>query len=166
MKLSTLTIIIAIILSAALFFVGQYYWSNLFTVLLPVVGDVKYFDTGLNDQFISTMRFSLTLALIPIAAILIWRYAPVLKPQRKVLTVCIIILAMTISVLIRREMIKFQAKHIQKTTILDYSDLANPQPKTVETGIPVSTLHFELYALTGFAAGSVISLFSLRQKTK
>jgi hypothetical protein len=73
---------------------------------------------------------------------------------------------MTASVLVRREMIKSQAKNLPPTTVLDYTDPVNPQPKTIESGIPVSTLKFELFALAGLVTGSVISFFSLRQKTK
>ena len=165
MKPSTKTVIIAIILSIALFVVGQYTWGKLFFLLLPIVGDVKYFETSLNGHFINSMMFSLTLALIPIATIIIWRFAPVIKAQRKILTVCIIVLVVTISVLVRREMIKSRARHLQPTTVLDYTDPANPQPKTIERGIPVSTLNFELFALAGLVIGSVVSFFSFRQKT-
>ncbi len=166
MKPSTRTIIIAIILSIALFFIGQYSWGDIFITILPIVGNVKYLETSLNGQFINSMFFSLILALTPIVTILIWKFAPIFNTQRKILTVCIIVLTMTASVLVRREMIKSQAKHLQPTTVLDYTDPANPQPKTIESGIPVSTLKFELFALAGLITGSVISFFSLRQKTK
>lgn len=164
MKPSTQTIIITIILSVVLFFIGQYLWSDFFISILPIVDNVDYFDSSLNIHFINTIVFSLTLALIPITTVLIWKYAPVLKTQRKFLTVCIIILAMTFSVFVRREMIKYQANHLQPTTVLDYTDPANPQPKTIKSGIPVSTLKFELFTLVGLVTGSIISFFSLRQK--
>lgn len=166
MKLSTQTIIIAIILSIVLFFVGLYTWGNIFNALLPIVGDVKYIDTSLNGQFINSLLFSLTLALIPITTILVWKLAPVFKTQRKILTVFIIIIAVTASLLVRREMIKYQARHLQPTTSLDYTDQSNPQPKTFETGIPVSALNFELFAFAGLVIGGAISFLSLKQRTK
>ena len=166
MKLSTKRIIYTIILSIVLFFVGQYSWGNIFVALLPIVGDVKYFETSLSGQFTNSLLFSLTLALIPIVTILIWKFAPIFKTQRKILSVCIIVIAVTVALLARREMIKYQARHLQPTTILDYSDPSNPQPKTIETGIPVSTLKFEIFALVGLVTGGVISFFTLRQRTK
>lgn len=166
MKLSTPTIIIAIILSIALFFAGQYLWGNIFTALLPIVGDVKYFETSLAGQFINSLFFSLTIALIPIATILIWKFAPILKTQRKVLTVFIIVIAVTVSIIVRREMIRYQASQSQSTTFLYHTESSNPQPKTIESGIPVSKIYFEVFAFAGLVIGSVISFLSLRQRTK
>ena len=166
MKLSKQAVIIAIILSVALFFIGLYTWGNFFDLILPIVGNVKYLSTSMTGQFRYSMLFGLTLALIPIATILIWRFAPVFKKQRRVLTVCIIILALTVAVFARREIIKSKATNLQPTTILDYSDPSNPQPKTIESGIPIETLNFELFALAGLIVGSLIAFFSLRQNKK
>lgn len=166
MKLSTPTIIIAIILSIALFCTGQYLWGNIFIALLPIVGGVKYFEASLAGQFINSLFFSLTIALIPIATILIWKCAPIVKTQRKVLTVFIIVIAVTVSIIVRREMIRYQARQLQSWTVLDYTDPSNPQPKAIECGIPVSKIYFEVYAFAGLVIGSVISFLSLRQRTK
>jgi len=133
---------------------------------LPKVGDVKYQADTLTAPFRQSLGFALTLALIPISAILIWRFAPIFATQKKILTVVIIVIAMTLSVVARREMIKYQARHLQPTTVLDYSDPTNPQPKTIESLISVSTLNFELFALAGLVTGCIISFLSLRQKTK
>jgi hypothetical protein len=166
MKPSIKTTIITIILSVTLFIVGFYTWNSFFMLTLPIVGDVKYFETNLGSGFRNSLLFSLTLALIPIATVLIWKIAPVLVTQKKFLTIGIILLVMTLFVVTRREMIKYQARHLQPMNVLDYSDPANPQPKTIESGIPVSTLNFEMFALAGLVTGSIISYFSLRQKTK
>ena len=133
---------------------------------LPIVGDVKYQADTMTAPFRQSLLFALTLALIPISSILIWRFAPVLAAQKKILTIGIILIAIILSVATRREMIKYQARHLQPTTILDYSDATNPQPKTIESLIPISTLNFELFALAGLLTGSIISFFTLRQNTK
>jgi hypothetical protein len=158
-------IISAIILSALLFFIGIYTWGNLLELVLPVVGNVKYHETSLTGHYRDSMTLGLILALIPITTILIWKFAPVFTTSKRFFTVCIILLAMITSVLIRREMIKSQARNLQATAVLDYSDPANPQPKAIETGIPLSTLNFELFALYGLIGGSTISFFSLRQRS-
>lgn len=165
MKPSIKTILIAIILSVILFIIGVESWGSIFTLLLPIVGDVKYASTDLGSMIQGSLLFSLALALIPIVTVLIWKFASVETRQKKALTVLIILVTITSFVVIRREMIKYQARHIQPTTVLDYSDPANPQPKAIEVHIPVSTLNFELYALAGLVAGSLISFFTLRERT-
>ena len=166
MKLSAKTIIITIILSVILLIVGFYSWNYFFMATLPIVGDVKYQADNMTAPFRQSLLFALTLALIPISSILIWRFAPVLAAQKKILTIGIILIAIILSVATRREMIKYQARHLQPTTILDYSDPTTPQPKTIESLIPISTVNFELFALAGLITGSIISFFLLRQKTK
>jgi hypothetical protein len=163
MKPSKQAVIIAIILSAGLFFIGLYTWGKFFDLILPIVGNVKYLSTSMTWQFKYSKLFGLTLALIPIATILIWRFAPIFNKQRRILTVCIIILALTVAVFSWREIIKAKATNLQPTTILDYSDPSNPQPKTFESGIPIESLNFELFALGGLIVGSLIAFFSLRQ---
>lgn len=164
MKYSKQLIIITIILSSViLFFVGLYTWSTFFELILPIVGNVKYWSTSLTGQFRDSMLFGLSLALIPIATILVWRVGPVFTKQRKALAVFIIILSMVVAVFGRREMIKLHAKNLQATTILNYSNPSNPDPKTIETGIPIETLNFELFIFGGLIVGSLIAFFSLRQ---
>ena len=97
---------------------------------------------------------------------LIWKFAPIFTTQKRILVIGIILIAMTLFVATRREMIKDQAKHLQSTAILDYSDPTNLRSKTIEYGISVSTINFELFALGGLVTGSIISFFTLRQKTK
>ncbi len=133
---------------------------------LPIVGDVKYQANTLTAPFRQSLVFALTLALIPISAILIWRYAPIFSTPNKILTVVIVVITMTLSVVSRQEMIKYQARHLQPTIVLDYSDPTNPQPKTIEALIPVSTFNFELFALAGLVTGCIISFFLFRRKTK
>lgn len=166
MKLSIRTIIIAIIVSFALFIFGHYIWGDLFIALLPVVGNVNYIDNSLTGQFIDTIWFSLTLALIPMATILVWRFAPVFKRARKFLTVFFIIITMTVSLLIRREMIRNEAKQLPPTAVLDYINPDKQQSTEIIRGIPVSTFHFERYALAGLITGSVIAFAVLRQKRR
>lgn len=163
MKPSKQAVIITFILSVGLFFIGLYTWGRFFDLILPIVGNVKYLSTSMTGQFRYSMLFGLTLALIPVATILIWRFAPVFSKQGRILTVCIIILAMTLTVFSRREIIKAKATNLQTTTILDYSDPSNPQQKTIESGIPIESLNFELFALAGLIVGSLIAFFSLRQ---
>lgn len=166
MKLSAKTINLTIILSLILLIVGLYSWNYLFIATLPIVGDVKYQADTMTASFSQSLVFALTLALIPISAILIWRFAPVFSTQKKILTIGIILIAIILSIATRREMIKHHARHLQATTILDYSDPINPQSNTIESLIPISILNFGSFALAGLISGSIISFFLLQQKTK
>ena len=164
MGTSKQTTIIAIILSVMLLIIGFQIWGSLFILILPIVGDVKYFATALGSEFRYSLLFGLTLALIPIATILIWKFAPIFTTGRKLLTIGVIVLTITSAIFIRREMIKSQARNLPLTTFLDYSDPNNPRQKTIESGIPISTLRFEEFALGGLVAGSFIAFFLLKEK--
>lgn len=163
MKPSKQTVVIAIIVAVVLFFVGLSTWGKLLALLLPIVGNTKYLSTSMAGQFRNSILFGFTLALIPIATIFIWRFAPVFKPQRRVLTGCIIIVVMTISVLVRREMVKLKATNLPPTTTIDYSDLSNSQSRAIESGIPIETVKFELFACAGLVIGGIIAFFTLRE---
>jgi hypothetical protein len=164
MNTPKLTFVIAIILTVILFVTGVYIWNSFFFLFLPVIHGVNYIGTDLTTLFQNSLVFSLTLALIPVASVLTWRFAPVLSRQRKILTVCIIVIAMMVSVLIRREVIKSQIRNMRPSAIIDYSDPANPVQKNFMAGFPVSDLKFEYFLLAGLVAGSAISLFVLKEK--
>jgi hypothetical protein len=160
MKLSKQTIVIAIILSIVLFAAGICIWDKLYMLILPKIGNVKYFETSMTGQYIIFFLPCLALALIPIAAILVWRYAPVFSMQRKLLSVGIITGVMIISVLARREMISYKARQLELSALVDLPNPSGP----VQIGIATSELRFEQYILGGLIAGSIISFFVLREK--
>lgn len=164
MKLSKQSIVIAILLSAALFFTGRYVWSNYYDLLLPVVGNVKYVSTSITGEYRNLNLFGLTLALIPVAAMLIWRFAPVISIHRRMLTVCIIMLSITVSVFARREIIRTKATNIQSATKPGNTGTSDPQLSNSQAGIPFESLKFEQFAFAGLIAGSLIAFYSLRQK--
>lgn len=164
MKLSKQSIVIAILLSTALFFTGRYVWNNYYDLLLPVVGNVKYVSATITGEYRNLNLFGLTLALIPVAAMLIWRFAPVTSMQRRMLTVCIIVLSIAVSVFARREIIRTKATNIQSATKPDNTDLSDSQLSNSQSGIPIESLKFEQFAFAGLIAGSLIAFYSLRQK--
>lgn len=164
MKLSKQAILTAILLAVVLFVIGYFTWYKFFELVLPDIGNVNYITTSFTEAFRNSLLFGLTLALIPIATILIWKFAPVITPDKRIFTVCIIIFAMIVSVYGRRKMIVTEAKNLQTMTVLDYTNPSFPESRTIESRIPVSMLYFELFALGGLIAGSVFAFFAMRQK--
>src|SRR5262245_26499516 len=122
------TLISTIIISIVLFIIGFYTWGRFLEFILPAVGNVTYYATSFGTDFRNSLLFSLTLALIPLATILIWKLAPVINKQRKVLTVCVILLSMIALVWTRREIIKAQARNLRHITELVSSDPNIPTP--------------------------------------
>jgi hypothetical protein len=163
MRLSRQTIILTVFLAVVLFFIGMYTWNLWLVLILPKFADVIYLSSGFGNPFINSLLFSITLALIPVTTVLIFRYSPIYVTWRKILAVCVIIILMTASVLTRREMIISRAKSLQPTRVLDYSDPPKPHRKTIEYGIPLSTLKFELFAFAGLVVGGCVSFLFLSQ---
>lgn len=167
MRFSFKTIIVTVLISVTLLFVGFFSWDKIFDLLLPNVEEVKYLSTSFTESFRQILVFSLTLALIPISSILIWRFAPIISIKKKILTIVIIFVSIVFFIAIRREMIKYYARHLEPTSVIDHFDTSdNPQFKKTENRIPVSTLIFEWYAFAGLITGSFISIVSLRAKAK
>jgi hypothetical protein len=163
MRLSKPTIFIAIILSISLFIVGYLTTDSVYELLLPVVGEVSYYETSIVRPFWSSVSFAVILALIPIFLIAIWKVAPVITPAKRALTVAIVVACLALSVFARREMIKSRATTLQRFAGGEYTDQGKLQPAIYLMGIPADTLRFELFAFAGLLAGSIIAIFSLRE---
>lgn len=145
------TLIATGITAILLFIIGFLTRDYLFSLCIPDMEYITFSVTSINSQFNMLLLFSFTLAFIPIAAVLLWKFAPVVSSMRKTLSVIIIILGMITSVFIRRELIKFA----------DYSIDSN-----IKSLIPIQQLQFEFYALVGLIAGCVAAYVLLREKKR
>jgi hypothetical protein len=157
---------VVIVTALGLLITSQIIWPRFFEITMPAPGKAAYTVRKLTDMTNGPRLFAVALALIPIAAVIVWRYAPVITASRKLWTVILIVLAMTAAVLARREMIHLKAKNAQPVTITDYSSPGNPQPKQVIPDIPISSFKFELFAIGGLVAGSVLAFFAFRTVRK
>lgn len=166
MKVTKVTIVVAFIIGIILFVAGMSTWSSFLNAVLPAGNGITYIDTSLNTSFLNSLVFCVALLLIPFAAVLVWKFAPIFSDQRKFFTVCIIVLSMVVSVFIRREVIKPQIRKMESSTMSDYSDPANPVQENFMGGFPVNDLKFEYFLLVGLVAGSAISLFVLKEKER
>jgi len=145
-----------IILAIALFIIGFYTYGDFLMWTLPKNNGLKFSVNTFSGQFKQIIGFSLTLALIPISAGLLWRYAPILKGQRRIFSVLIIIISISLFAYIRHLSIAIEAS---KSLQLGSSSI---------DGIPFQTIPLERFNITtymffGLIAGSIISYFLLRE---
>jgi hypothetical protein len=157
MKSAKITIIITIILSIILFFIGLYTYDSFITLTLPSIENVQYIATDIADAFKQPLYFGLTLALFPIVITFLWRVTPILTINKKLLTICILLVFMILFIIVRREMIKSQTSHLLPVTL---------NVEKLKVAYPLSSINFELFAISGLITGSFVSFFSLRQKSK
>jgi uncharacterized protein (DUF2225 family) len=154
------SIVIGMILSVIFFFAGIFSYEFFFERTLPIIGNVKYLDNSMTGQFKKLLAYSLTLGLIPLSTVLIWKFAPVYLIKRKILTVIIISSCIFLAGLFRYEKIKSRAKEMDE---LQRGINARPENK-IEFHIPIDEVNIESYMFSGLLLGSLISYFSLKQK--
>jgi len=146
-----------IIIAIALFIIGFLTYGDFLTWTLPKMNGLKFTVNTFSGQFKAIIEFSLTLALIPISAGLLWRYAPILKVQRRVLTVLIIIISICLFAYIRYQSIANEATNYlrhgpQQIDVIEY-----------QMSIPLERFNIATYMFFGLIAGSAISYFLLRE---
>jgi hypothetical protein len=147
--ISNQTRIIGGIVSIVLFIVGLMCWGRIFAWLLPKAGDVVWQMEHLSDGFRSSLIFGLTLALIPVGAILLWKFAPINRPGKRAISICILLAGIVLSIYVRRELIEFVS--------------VSPIPD-IKMHVPVSQAKFDIYALAGLISGCAVAWLLLKEK--
>lgn len=153
MKSTKSTILITIIISIVLFFAGLFSYGSFISFTLPKTTNIIFVTTDFKDSFKQPLYFGLTLALIPLAALFLWRMGSISAINKKILSIGILLVCMILFMVARREMIIFQANH-----------LTTSSAERFKIPMPFASIKFELFALAGLLAGGIISFFALRQK--
>lgn len=156
MKQSKTAIILAIAISVILFLTGFLTSGIIYVYLLPKVDNVFYQDAELNGHFISTLIFSVTLALIPILLLLTWRLSPITEKRKKAASVVTVVLCMATSLVVRQQIIK---SYLSKLAIT--MNLSNEKSHII---YPIDKVNFELYLVLGLCVGCVVSYFLYKQE--
>jgi hypothetical protein len=81
----------AIIISIALFILGQLFFVRLFEFLEPKITGILFEITERDRALKTSLLFSLTLALIPIVLVLIWRLASITSVNKKLASMATIL---------------------------------------------------------------------------
>jgi hypothetical protein len=159
MKTSALTIAITTITAFLLFFFGVYSYGWFFQWILPRIDGVSFIETHLGGQFTGMLGYALTLALIPIGATLLWRFAPIRPTKRRLLTILIVLTSVVFAGFLRREWLIFESSFYLKGLPKSLGD-------TVLVQVPIENFNVTTFMFAGLLLGIAISYFTLRRKTR
>jgi hypothetical protein len=149
-------IILAILFSLLLIVLGQYFFGDFYELLLPNVDGATYQTTDFSSEFYNSIIFSLALGLIPISLLLLWKLSKVNAINKKMLSVFIIIICMTLAVLIRQQTIKSHLQELTKSSTVTSNNFS--------VSYPIDKVNFEYYLLIGLFIGWLMSYLIFRQE--
>jgi hypothetical protein len=141
-----------VLLSIVFFIIGWITSSDFFWLTAPQVKGITYVDSSMTQVFFNLFVYSLTISLIPICCVVIWRKAPIVSIKRRILSVILILAFTTAGVFVGYDITFFRAKKL-KASIL--------KGITNDATMPVAT---ENSMFLGLIVGSVTSYFLLRKK--
>ena len=93
------------------------------------------------------------LGVIPISAMLTWKAAGISELNKKVWTVVIIIICVTLAIILRYQIIKSYLTGLKKDAV-----------QNIEIIYPVNQLNYEYYMIAGICIGGLFSYFLFRGK--
>lgn len=161
MRLSKITIIVTIILFVVLFLVGMRSYSSFFNLTLPKIDGVVYQADSAAGSFTMPLIYSLTIATIPVATILLWKRANIHSATKRVLVPLILLVCIAITSLLRQYKLTTEIKKTAEIT-RSINEQTNENTKTT---ISVDKLDMEKYMLIGLIAGIIVVYFTMRPKT-
>jgi hypothetical protein len=161
MRLSKTTIIVTTILFIVLFLVGMRSYSSFFNLTLPKIDGVVYQANSVAGSFAMPLIYSLTLAAIPVATILLWKKANIHSATKRVLVPLVLFICIAIATLLRQYMLRTEIKKVADVT-QSINDHTN---ENIKTAISLDKLDIEKYMLVGLIAGIVVVYFTMRPKT-
>lgn len=131
-------------------------FNDLFDFILPKVDRGFYQTTSLSGPFKTMLLFSLVFGLMPIIIFLTWRYSPIFSGKKKLVSVFMVVVCMTLAIIARQQTLKLyfaeQTKNVTSTAdipIVNY---------------PIDQVNFEYYLLGGLCVGCIASYVVLREK--
>lgn len=158
MTLSKTTIILTTILFIAFFLLGMLSYSSFFFLTLPRIEGVVYHANSVTGGFTMPLIYSLTLAAIPIATILLWKRAKIHSATKRILVPMVFFICIVIAIWLRQYNLTTEIKKSAEIT-----QSLNEQTKdNIKTTISLDNLDIEKYMLLGLFAGIVVVYFSMR----
>jgi len=146
-----------ILLSIALFVLGQYMYGPVFEFFEANVDRVKFLITDQGGLFRSSLLFSLVLALIPVFIVLVWKTGHIVSVKGKVI-VCLVVLAfISLGILIRHIAVNAYFKSITPKLLL----LPNSQ-----ITYPINPVNFVYYMFIFLCMGCILSWFLFRRENQ
>ena len=155
MKPSAKTFIQIVIVSIALFILGQLVFIRLFEFFEPNVDGILFQVTEINRRIKTSILFSLTLVFIPLLTIVTWRFAPIISMTKKIASALSIIIFIIIAIFLRHQEVKTFFIRVIKPIVL-----ANNKTNVT---YPIDPVNFVYYMFAGLCVGCLVSYFLFRQ---
>lgn len=156
MKNPAIKIILLIISSLILLYLGMMFYGNVLELMLPIVGDTKYQVNTVQGLFYQVLIFSFVLALIPWLLFITWKVANIKVLKQKLISVAIVTACVLLAIIVRRQLIKSELK--------DLNSISNIWGEKYGVSFPIANLHFEYYMLGGIVAGCLVIYFIFKNK--
>jgi hypothetical protein len=151
MKHSVRRFIQLILVSIALFILGQLVFVRLFEFFEPKVDGILFQVTGTNKKVKTSILFSLTLVLIPALTILTWRLAPIISSTKRFASALIILIFIIVAIFLRHQEVKTFFIRVVKPIVV-----ANNKTNVI---YPIDPANFVDYMLGGLCLGCLVSFF-------
>lgn len=148
-------LVIIITTSLVLFILTLTQFSKLFDLLLPKIENLQYQTNEIGSQFKLGLFFSIVIGLTPIFLYLTWQLGRIEIIKRRMYSGLIVVGFMTISIILRQQVIKWTYK---------LTNLETQTEETIHNSFAIENLNFEYYLLVGLILGCIVSFLSLRDK--
>ena len=160
MRLSKTTITVTIILFIVLFLVGMRSYRAFINLTLPGIDGVTYQVNSVTRDFIMSLIYSLALAAIPVATILLWKQANIHSVAKKILVPLVLFICIAGVALLRQYKITTDIKKAAEIT----RSLNDQTHENMQTIISLDKVDIGAYMLAGLIAGIFVVYFVMRKK--
>ena len=157
MKLTRQLYIRILLISVALFIVGQFIFKPFFEFLEPGFDLITFNVIEIQKGIRTSLLFSLTLFLIPIFILLTWRLSQVIASRKKTESVLIILVFIAASLWIRHIEVKSYYTYLLHNNLIYIKD-------KFPVNAPIDPVNFVYYMFGGLCIGCIFSFFLVRQK--
>ncbi|KAA2244445.1 hypothetical protein F0L74_00205 [Chitinophaga agrisoli] len=153
-----LTYTAALVLSVALFIIGQTFFDSIFTFFEPHIDGISFQITELGAIVKTSILFSLLLALIPLLLVLTWRSGKIHSTGKRIASVITVLLFISLAIFIRQYFVKMYFTRIVKPALLTSDNTT--------IGYPIDPVNFVYYMCGGLLLGLILAYFMFRNKAK
>lgn len=158
MKSSKSIIIAVLTISLVLFLTGQFAYRYFFHFAEPTVDGILFKVTNGAGAIKTSLLFSSGLFLIPILAYTVWKLAPINSSQRRIGSILIVLLFISIAIFVRHQEVKTYFTRVVRPALLTNG-------KT-PIDYPIDPVNFVYYIFGGLFLGLIVSWLLLRQRFK
>lgn len=149
-------IILLILTSVILFIVTLSQFSAISNLLIPKIENLNFYSSNLNEQFKSSLYFSIIVAIAPILVYFTWKLAKIRVMKHKIISILIVIIFMIISILSRLQILKIKFN--------DLPNITTEADQVIKNAISIKSLNYEYYLLIGLLLGCLTVYIIFRNK--